>query len=100
MERNHAITLAHTTSTQLLILEFCFIDHEGIITENTKYVDEMALLGRDSAKIVLDLLHNPNRYKEKDCYSFENPHLINEKTSLIKPLALAMSLTPNPFYLD
>ena len=70
IERNYAVSFTHITSKWTLIEEFCFVDHEGIITENTKYVDEMALLGKDSSKIVLDLLHTPNRFREKDCYSF------------------------------
>lgn len=37
---------------------FAFIDKEGIVTEDLKYVDEIALLNEIGEKQVIDLEHN------------------------------------------
>jgi hypothetical protein len=38
---------------------FAFIDKEGIVTENQKFVDELAVVNEDEEKVILDLRHDP-----------------------------------------
>ena len=54
-------------------------------------------MGKESSKIVIDALHDPNHKNEEDAYSFEDKNIITDQMALIKPLALAMSQIRNPF---
>lgn len=50
---------------------FAFIDKEGIVTENQKYIDEIALLDKKGEKQVIDMEHNQFTMKEDKIYDFE-----------------------------
>ena len=39
---------------------FAFIDKQGIMTENQKYVDEIVVFNEKEEKEVLDLMHKDN----------------------------------------
>ena len=41
-----------------MIIVFAFVDKEGIISESTKYVDEMAVIDQLKQKRVFDLSHD------------------------------------------
>ena len=36
---------------------FAFIDKEGIVTENQKYIDEVAVLDQNNDQVIIDLSH-------------------------------------------
>jgi hypothetical protein len=41
-----------------VVIVFAFVDKEGIISESTKYVDEMAVIDQLKQKRVFDLSHD------------------------------------------
>lgn len=75
---------------------FAFVDKEGIISEMSKYVDEMAVIDRKKQKIVLDLIHDTHVHHEEDVYSFENKNKYKENIDLLKALGLAFMCAKNP----
>jgi len=76
---------------------FAFIDKEGIVTENQKYVDELAVVNEKEDKVILDLAHDPSVIDEEEVYKFEGA---NEDTQnnmkQLKALGLAMMMARNP----
>lgn len=54
------------------LIVFAFVDKEGIISEMSKYVDEMAVIDKKEQKVVLDMVHDTHAAFEEEIYSFEN----------------------------
>lgn len=73
-----------------------FVDKEGIISETSKYVDEIGVINSNEQKIVFDLIHDSHVKNEEDVYSFENPLTYKENYNLLKALGLSMMLARNP----
>ena len=47
---------------------FAFVDKEGIITQNQKYIDEVAIVNKDSQNVIIDLLHEDQTTDERKVY--------------------------------
>ena len=47
---------------------FAFVDKEGIITQNQKYIDEVAIVNKDSQNVIIDLLHEDQTTDERQVY--------------------------------
>jgi len=74
-----------------------FTDMEGIINENERYVNELAMFDKGCKKVVIDLLHDPYVDFDEDLYVLEqNKTDISEYNSLKKVLAASMGNSQNP----
>lgn len=73
-----------------------FIDCEGIVSENERYVNEIAMMDEKGKKVIIDLLHDPYVENEKDLYVFEKLADSYSHKSLKKSLAVAMGNCINP----
>lgn len=72
---------------------FAFIDKQGVVTENQKYVDEIAIIDQNEEKVILDLEHDQSASSEYRVYKFEGSEeqrVINQ--SQLNALGLAMML--------
>ena len=56
--------VAHVSSVSI----FAFVDKEGIITQNQKYIDEVAIVNKDSQNVIIDLLHEDQTTDERKVY--------------------------------
>lgn len=55
---------------------FAFIDKEGIVTENQKYVDELAVFDEREERCILDFKHNSDAtVREDEVYELEGETL-------------------------
>lgn len=59
------VRVAHNSDPFLV---FAFVDKEGIISEMSKYVDEMAVIDKKEQKVVLDLVHDTHAAFEEEIY--------------------------------
>ena len=50
---------------------FAFVDKEGIITQNQKYIDEVAIVNKDNQNVIIDLLHEDQTTDERQVYQTE-----------------------------
>ena len=50
---------------------FAFIDKQGVVTENQKYVDEIAIIDQNEEKVIIDLEHDQIASSENRVYKFE-----------------------------
>jgi hypothetical protein len=72
------------------------MDKEGIISESTKYVDEIGVINRHEQKVVFDLIHDSHVTREEEIYSFENINSFKENNNLLKALGLSLMSVKNP----
>jgi fructose-1,6-bisphosphatase/sedoheptulose 1,7-bisphosphatase-like protein len=47
---------------------FAFVDKEGIVTENQKYIDEVAVVNDKQEKVIIDLSHQVQTTDERAVY--------------------------------
>ncbi|CAI2367574.1 unnamed protein product [Moneuplotes crassus] len=74
-----------------------FTDLEGIISENERYANELAVFDQYGKKVVIDLLHDPYVEFEQDIYVFEKKTSETTKyNALKKALAICMGNAQNP----
>ena len=76
---------------------FAFTDLEGIISENERYANELAVFDQQGKKVIIDLLHDPYVEFEEDIYVFEKKTSETVKYNpLKKALAVCMGNAQNP----
>jgi hypothetical protein len=75
---------------------FAFVDKEGIISEMSKFVDEVAVIDKKEQKVVLDMIHDTHAAREEEIYSFENQKLYKDNREILKSLGLAFMCARNP----
>ena len=75
-----------------------FIDCEGIVSENERYANEIAMFDENNKKVIIDLLHDPYVEHEENLYVFEKMSDQYQHNSLKKALAVAMGNCVNPEY--
>lgn len=75
-----------------------FTDNEGIISENERYANEIAMFDQGSKKVVIDLLHDPYVGFDDDLYVFEKKSDSYQYNSLKKALAFSIGNSQNPEY--
>ena len=67
------------------------------MTENQKFVDEIAIIDAQEEKVILDLGHDPHATEEERVYKFECPEEdLKSNSSQLKVLGLALMLSRNP----
>lgn len=47
---------------------FAFVDKVGIVTENQKYIDEVAVLNQDGERVIIDFSHVVQATTETQVY--------------------------------
>lgn len=76
------------------------MDRDGIISENSKYIEEVMIIGKQDEHIILDLVHkSPTDVlfegTGRDELAFQDPRF-SEHLNALKPLSLALSLCRTP----
>ena len=79
-----------------MIIVFSFLNKEGVVSEQERFVDEMALLNKCQEKLILDLTHDRTKKTEEELFEFENQKKFLDNLNLLKPLGLALTVTRNP----
>ncbi|CDW88835.1 transmembrane protein [Stylonychia lemnae] len=73
-----------------------FVDKEGIVSETSKYVDEIGVIDKNQQKVVFDLIHDSHVKNEEEIYQFENSNVLKENQNILKALGLSFMFARNP----
>ena len=77
-----------------------FIDKDGVISENSRYADEVIVMGPEGKILAFDLVHqSPQEVKSNNCEHDQMTFIgktWEEHLNSLKPLGLATSVSRNP----